>query len=455
MIGRLLPSLKARVLIATVLVVCATAVCAGGAVAVAARSWIYQDAQDEVFDAFREEVGPILHRDPSTVRADRLPAGAIVTVGSSVTRDPAGTADLLPGDLRSRVDATAGTYQFERLSSDRIALGFQPVTHSDQAPKSIFVVRGLDHVSDRLTRLTWLLVAGVAGSVVVGLLAGLVLVRVVVRPLRRIEATTARVAAGDRSVRMPAMRESELRHLSATFNDMLDRHDEALSVVRQQEQRARRFVADVSHELRSPLAALVPAAEVIDEELSDEHGARAQSARLVATEITALANLVEDLLEMTRVDAGSATVNAEPVNLARTVREAIARRGWHDAAVTGADPAVVVTDARRSTAVVSNLVGNAEQHGTEPVTVEVVQGPDTAVTVTVRDRGTGIDEEHLPYVFGRMYKVSTARTRRGGSGLGLAIARDNARLLGGDVHYAREDGTTVFTAVFPPVDPDR
>ncbi len=428
-------------MLGTLLVVLVTALGAGGATALSARSWAYQDAQDAALATFTDEM-TALRDNPFDV-----PSDVIVTVRGEVISDPNATADLVPVDLRNNVDRNPGLYRFERLSAERIAIGFQP--NGDDG-RSYYAVRPLLDVSARLNHLMTILAAAVAGSVVLGLALGAFVVRSVVRPLRKVEGTAKRIAAGEHGVRMPETDVRELRDVTTSLNDMLDEQDAALTVLREEEERAQRFVADVSHELRSPLAAMVPAAEVLDEELSDDEGFAGRAARLVSREVTAMAALVEDLLEMTRRDAGLSEVAVENVDVLPLLRDALDRRGWIDAEIRGAD-VHWSTDPRRLVATVTNLVANAYRHGAAPVSVHVTQRPG-ALSVSVIDHGDGVPPEHEARIFERLYKASDARTRTGGAGLGLAIARENAQLLGGDVRYLRTvvDGrpATVFVADF-------
>ena len=443
MIARIRTSLRLRVLLGIVLVVVMTAGGVGATLAITARSWAYQDAQNQALDAFEQEMNGTHRRwAPPGAAAPyaAYPDDAIIVVGGRVVRDPVGLADAVPSDIRSAVEHSPALYRFSRISDGRVAIGYQPTSGGGE---SVFVVRSLGEVSSRIAHLTRLVGVAVAVAAAIGLLAGLLVMRTVLQPLRRVARTAGAVAAGDRDVRMPDTDVRELHDLTVTFNDMLDKQNRSLEVLREQEQRAQRFAADVSHELRSPLAALVPAAEILDEELADDAGVRGRAARLVGSEVTALSALVDDLLEMARRDAGTAEIRSEDVDVAEVLATALRQRGWGRVSLTADDVGTVATDRRRLTAIVTNLVGNALRHGGEPVSVHVDRTAGT-LSVTVSDHGDGIPPEHLPHVFERMYKASDARTRTGGAGIGLAIARENARLLGGDVVYERQSGVTAF-----------
>jgi len=151
---------------------------------------------------------------------------------------------------------------------------------------------------------------------------------------------------------------------------------------------------------------------------------------------------VQDLIEISRFDAGRAELRREELDVAAAVADSLAARGWeHGAGLVTELPAGIAAalDRRRLDIVVANLVGNAMRHGAPPVEV-VLRAEDGDVVLTVTDHGPGIPEEVLPAVFDRFTKADTARARSEGSGLGLSIARENARLHGGDI-VAANTGT--------------
>lgn len=454
----LIAGLRNRILAIVVIVTCLTAGVTGLAVAAVVRDWVYQDAQDAVLTTFRHDMEnferyPVRERrapEPDTEGVfSALSADYLVEVDGRVAQPGAGVSPTdVPAQMRAELRQVPSLYRFQRLPQNRVL-----VAHSMNRPGDldagdlvVYGVQPLEDVGPRLHRLTLLVVLAVAGSALLGILVALVVARTVIRPLSRIQAVAARVTDGDTDARLPATEVTELRDLTETFNAMLDRQNESIEVLRTQDARSRRFVGDVSHELRSPLAALVPAAEVLREEAAAlPPGADLRRAsELVASEIDTLAGLVDDLLEMTRLDAGAAEVRRESFELVGALREALGARGWRSVALDGA-PLTVETDRRRVVAVVTNLVGNAVRHGAPPVTVTVAADAG-GVVVEVRDEGPGVPPGDEQRVFGRFAKAQEARSRGagGGAGLGLAIARDNARLLGGDVDYRREGATTVF-----------
>lgn len=456
----MIAGLRTRILAIIVIVTCLTAGVTGVAVAMVVRDWVYQDAQEAVLTTFRHDMETFERQGmpaPGSGGAspggrssigEFLPGDYTVEVDGVTVRQGSAPPQDFPGAMRRELERVPSLYRFQRLPDGKVL-----VAHSVPRPaifnaESVVVcgVQPLEDVGPRLSRLTLLVVVAVAGSALLGILVALIVARTVTRPLSRIQSVAARVTDGDTEARLPATNVTELRDLTDTFNSMLDRQNQSIDVLRHQDARSRRFVGDVSHELRSPLAALVPAAEVLREEaatLPADADLR-RASELVASEVDTLAGLVDDLLEMTRLDAGAAEVRRTPFELVGALRDALSARGWHSVQVDGA-PLTVESDRRRVVAVVTNLVGNAVRHGAPPVTVTVASGPQGSV-VEVRDHGPGVPPGDEERVFGRFAKAQEARSRGagGGAGLGLAIARDNARLLGGDVDYRREGATTVF-----------
>jgi two-component system sensor histidine kinase MtrB len=170
-------------------------------------------------------------------------------------------------------------------------------------------------------------------------------------------------------------------------------------------------------------------------------------AELLVSDVARLRRLVEDLMEISRLDARQERVEEEPVDLASLAKAVVQSRGWGSRVAMHPDELVLRSDRRRLERIVANLVGNAVEHGGRDVSVRV--GRDgTGPFVEVADGGGGIPPEHLPHLFERFYKADPARS--GGSGLGLVIAMENARLLGGDIEVWSEVGVgSRFTLRLP------
>ncbi|MBS2961760.1 HAMP domain-containing histidine kinase [Actinocrinis puniceicyclus] len=273
--------------------------------------------------------------------------------------------------------------------------------------------------------------------------------RNVLVPIRRLGHAARMLGQGDLDVRLEVKGTDEIADVSHTFNETAEALARSIAELRAMDAASRRFVADVSHELRTPLTAMTAVTEVL-EDVEDADPTTVSAAHLIANETKRLARLVEDLMEISRFDAGTAAMRIEDINLPELIEATLATRGWTAKVMVDA-PSLLATriDARRMDVVIANLVGNALKHGGEPVALSVLDtGP--VVIVQVADSGPGIPADALPHIFDRFYKADKARGRSEGSGLGLSIAFENARMHGGELSARnRPEGGAVFTLRFP------
>ena len=173
---------------------------------------------------------------------------------------------------------------------------------------------------------------------------------------------------------------------------------------------------------------------------------------MLVADVARLRALVEDLMEISRFDAGREALRVEDVDLRSLVEGVVRTRSWTDRVAVEGGPLVVATDRRRVERVVANLVGNGVEHGGDRVLVRIGREAGWA-TLAVSDRGPGIAPEHVPHLFDRFYKADPARATSG-SGLGLAIAAEHARLLGGRIDVWSVVGTgSRFTLRLPVAQP--
>ncbi|MFK4088921.1 ATP-binding protein [Kribbella sp. NPDC020789] len=314
----------------------------------------------------------------------------------------------------------------------------------------VYSVRDLSAVEQQVDRLTRTAIGTSALALLPAALLALLAARSVLRPVRDLRDTTRRLAAGDLSARTAPQGADELADLTETVNEMAASLQDSMVTMHRMQADARRFAADVSHELRTPLSTLTAVVEVLAGTTAGMEPAARESAELAVTETERLVQLVEDLMEVSRFDAGTAELRLEETNLAGAIRDCLRSRSWlEQVSLVAADDAVLRCDRRRLDVIVANLVGNALRHGEPPVQVRVGVTEDEAV-VEVTDNGPGLSQETLPHVFDRFYKADAARTRTPGSGLGLAIALENARLHGGDLTACNEEhGGARFTLRLP------
>ncbi len=255
------------------------------------------------------------------------------------------------------------------------------------------------------------------------------------RRLRRVARTARRITAGDLQARTGMGRRGgdEITEIAATVDAMADSLRDRLAG-------EQRFTADVAHELRTPLMGLVTSAGLLPE---------GEATDLVRDRVRVLRDLVEDLLEISRLDAGAERVEPRRVPLAELVEESVARTGLA-ATVTATGAPVAETDPRRLDRIVTNLVINAHRHGATPVEVGV-----SGLTITVRDHGPGFPPDLLAH--GPQRFRTGAEQRGRGHGLGLTIAEGQAKVIGARLGFRNhpDDGGAVAQVRLPPEGNDR
>ena len=337
---------------------------------------------------------------------------------------------------------SAGSSTHWTIACDDQVLGFSYYSTGEQAGGWL-LVHGLDRAlaGDPVPDLARTLLLASAVALVATLLVAGWLTELISRPLARARKMADEVASGDLGVRLPVEGADEVAGMSAAVNTMADRLTAQIDDLARANQVQRRFVADVAHELRTPTAALLASAESLAHpETRDE------ASGLVIPQLRRLAGLTEDLLEISRMDAGRAAVVPSQVDLVDLVREVVDETGRPvDVALSAPAELPVELDPARTRVVVRNLVANALQHGAPPVTVRVGEAVGEAV-VSVTDAGPGVPPDLRERVFDRFTRGDEAR-HGASTGLGLAIARENARLLGGALDLGA-DGTT-FTLRLP------
>lgn len=266
-------------------------------------------------------------------------------------------------------------------------------------------------------------------------------------PLKRMTRAASRISSQDLSQRVPVPKSrDEVGELSLTLNRMLDRLQETLET-------QRRFTADASHELRTPVTAISGHASYLLRR-TQPTPEQIEPLEIIRSEAQRMSKLVNDLLELARADAGL-TVKREPMNLVEVV-EAVAKElapvaGGATIRASSPVPLLEVSgDASRLKQVVLNLVQNALNAGSSQVNVSLLREQNQA-RLEVFDNGPGIPEAALPNLFERFYRVDGARSTRGnGSGLGLAIVKWIVEQHGGTVSVESKVGEgTVFTVLLP------
>ncbi|NJC64951.1 HAMP domain-containing histidine kinase [Planosporangium flavigriseum] len=285
---------------------------------------------------------------------------------------------------------------------------------------------------------TTLIATGVALVGLLAMVAALV-TQLVVRPVRIAARTAQRLSAGLLDQRMEVRGEDDLARLAASFNQMAANLQRQIVRLEEMSRLQRRFTSDVSHELRTPLTTVRMAADLIFASREDFDPAVARSAELLQAELDRFEGLLTDLLEISRFDAGFALLDAEATDLVPVVLRAadgLASVGERAGCAVEVDvpdaPVIAEIDPRRIERVLRNLIGNAIEHSEGKPVCVTLAADDSAVAVTVRDRGVGLRPGEEKLVFNRFWRADPSRARQtGGSGLGLSISLEDARLHGG------------------------
>ena len=350
----------------------------------------------------------------------------------------------VPAGLRDVVGRGELGYQRTTVAGDRFLVTGAPAANGTKL-YFFFPENGLRH---ELSVLRNVLLGGVGILVLLAALAGVVLARSTLRPVARASTAARSLAEGLLETRLPVEGRDEFGVWAQSFNEMAAALEAKIGELQAAQARERRFTADVAHELRTPLTALMGEASLLAGHLDQMPPESRRPAELLIADVGRLRKLVEDLMEISRFDAGAESVHAEEVDVAALVGATVRARGWDDRVRLEGDGLRVTSDPRRLERIVANLVDNALEHGGSSVSVRIGEHE-----IEVTDDGPGIPSEHLAHVFERFYKADASRSG-GGTGLGLAIARENAILLGGELEVVSEPGQgTRFTLQLPVAEP--
>jgi len=298
---------------------------------------------------------------------------------------------------------------------------------------------------------------GLALVVLLAAIASLV-TRWVVLPVRHAAQAARRVSDGHLEERMEVLGVDDLAALATSFNEMAASLQAKLRELEELSSLQRQFVSDVSHELRTPLSTIKMAADLLFESRQALDADRGRSVELLASQLDRFESLLVDLLEISRYDAGAATLDADLVDVCDLVRRSAddaqqlaGRRGSRIEFRLPATGCLAEVDRRRVERILRNILVNAVEHGESKDVVVTCAIDSAAVAVSVRDYGVGLRPGEEQRVFERFWRADPARARTtGGTGLGLAISLEDARLHGGWLQAWGERGKgSVFRLTLP------
>ena len=368
----------------------------------------------------------------------------------------------IPEKLRHFVSEGQVSYQFTTVDrsdgSVYNALVIGTPTNTDIPDLQVYLVLSMESDESTLALLRGLLSA--AGVVVVVLLVGIawLATQQVTAPVRSASRIAQRLAAGHLRERMIVDGEDEMARLALSFNDMAEKLSRQIHQLEEYGDLQRQFTSDVSHELRTPLTTVRMAADMIasDPDSLEPHTRRASE--LMVRELDRFEELLADLLEISRHDAGVADLSEARLDV-RSCITAAWEQTCHLAEKLDVevlfdvpeDPVIITGDSRRIERVLRNLIANAIDHSEgNPVEVALAANDD-AVAITVTDHGVGLKPGQEELVFNRFWRADASRRRHsGGTGLGLAIAREDVVLHGGQLDAGGTIGVgSQFRVVLP------
>lgn len=361
-------------------------------------------------------------------------------------------APIPPRDLIQRPEIDSALKGIPATAIRRV-LGNQKVLYAAASVQnSSGQITGIVYIATPLpsgglpTHLILQLLGAVLLAFVLALTAGRLLARKISTSLEELANAATAVSKGDLRQSVSANIDiSELQSVSQTFNEMV-------SNLRQADEVKKAFIADVTHELRTPLTVIKGTIETLEDGALDDLEGRAPLLTSMMRETDRLIRMVNELLVLTRADAGALQLNLQEVDLTELARmrcetlSLMASRQQVELKVAG-ESYPVSADSDRIAQVLNNLLDNAIRHSPvqSVVTVEV-KAKEDGVECSVSDLGTGIPAKNLPFVFDRFYRVESSRDRiSGGTGLGLAIARALVTAHGGRIfaNSIEGRGTTI------------
>jgi signal transduction histidine kinase len=358
--------------------------------------------------------------------------------------------DTVPPALRRILDHGHAANEITRTADGSLdVLVGVPIPSVD----SLYVEQAsLDELERSLDALRRAVLIAVVGAAVAGGLVGFAMARRVVGPLRPLAGAAGRIADGDLSARVDVGTDPDLRPLGEAFNQMAGALEARI-------EREVRFTADVTHELRSPLAAVTSALEVVKRRRGSMPPGATEALDVLDEQVDRFRTMVVDLIEIARVDAGTAALDLVPTDLAELVRAGLQRCGAPEVTVVvseGADTRVLL-DRRRFVQVVENLVANAAAYGGGLRAVTITQVAAT-LEVAFDDDGPGVPVAEREQIFERFRRgaVGVAAGAPTGSGLGLALTREHLLLHGGAIRVeSAPSGGARFVVTVPTAEAGR
>lgn len=375
-------------------------------------------------------VGVMLIRDPNNSAEQRI---------NSIVDDD--MRPLLSDDLREAVQKNTGLHwQSVQLEFDEEPV--QPAiivgTYLDLplvGGYEFYMVYSLQNEQDTLQIITQVMMVGSAVMMLVLALTIFLVSYSSLRPISEVARASQRLSQGHLDERLSGERQDEIGQLNNSFNEMAQSLESQIHNYQMLLQLQQRFVSDVSHELRTPLTTIRMASDMFYEQRQELPALLERSAVLLYRQVDRFDKMMSDLIEISRIDAQTAVLNAQECNIVELARLTIennallAEKLGVEVRLEAPDSVLAEVDETRLLRIIRNLLVNAIEYAEgKPVVVTVAHSP-SAVAVQVRDYGPGMKDSVAQHVFDRFYRADPSRKRTtGGTGLGLAISAEDASL---------------------------
>ena len=360
------------------------------------------------------------------------------------------TSELLQRpEIESALDGTPATALRRVLDKQRVLYAAAPIYAEDGQILGIVYIATPLPATGLPTNIILQLIGAIILAVLLASLAGRYLARQIEKPLEELANAAKTISSGDLKTKTPTDSNIvELHSLGETFNTMTEN-------LRQSDEAKKAFIADVTHELRTPLTVIKGTIETLEDGALDDHEGRGPLLTSMQRETDRLIRLVNELLVLTRADAGSLQLEIRPLDFGELAKQRcdvlsnLAMQPGVNLRVIDEtrEKTRVLADSDRLSQILDNLLDNAIRHSPKDSTITIsVKEENSGISCSVRDEGDGIPSEHLPFIFERFYRVDKSRDRnRGGTGLGLAITRALIHALGGTVtaQSVVGEGTTI------------
>ncbi|MGH3689212.1 MAG: sensor histidine kinase [Microbacterium sp.] len=459
MSARRRPTLRAAIALALVGSTIAVSVLVTGVVVFTAGRIVYESRQQGLLDEFSTTADALFTSISTASPEDTWRYYAEILPGETVIIDL--DSGRSAGELRPDQVPDALGIDDSRRSDDLTSLMttldgrevfFVSVVRDDlpQDPSARLAVVTAYSMQPQQEQVRELIVSGVllsGGAVVLVVVLERLLGGALTRPLRRLVDTAHTVGSGDGP---PPWKPSfdDVDRVADALHLSSERLGDTIGQLQRREAESRQLVSDVAHELRTPLTSMMAVDELLDEDEQATAEERAVAAAVVRTGTRRLHTLIERLLELSRLDAGVATVHGTDVVVRELLVDVIDATGVDVSELSVSPDLRIRTDSSRLHTVVANLLTNASRHAHPPITVSVHEDADV-LHIDVGDHGPGITEADAQRVFDRFVTTDRSRSDGAGTGLGLAIARDNARLLGGELTLLPRSPGATFRVTLP------